>query len=76
MAQLTLRNVSEDLVRALRVRALHHGRSAEDEHRSILELALASETNDFWGRADSFRIKTRKQHVDSADLQRELRDQR
>ena len=41
MAQLIVRNLDEDLVRALRVRAAQHSRSAEAEHREILRQALA-----------------------------------
>ena len=40
MATLTVRNLDEDVVRRLRVRAAEHGRSAEAEHREILRLAL------------------------------------
>jgi antitoxin FitA len=40
VAQLIVRNVEEDLVRALRVRAAERGRSAEAEHREILREAL------------------------------------
>lgn len=40
MATLTVRNLDEDLVRRLRVRAAEHGRSAEAEHREILRTAL------------------------------------
>ena len=41
MATLTVRNLDDDLVRRLRIRAAEHGRSAEAEHRDILRLALA-----------------------------------
>ncbi len=41
MATLTVRNLDDDLVRQLRVRAAEHGRSAEAEHREILRAALA-----------------------------------
>jgi antitoxin FitA len=41
VATLTVRNLGEDVVRALRIRAAEHGRSAEAEHREILRLALA-----------------------------------
>lgn len=41
MAQLIVRNLEEELVRELRVRAAAHGRSAEAEHREILRRALA-----------------------------------
>jgi antitoxin FitA len=40
MAQLIVRNVDEKLVRALRLRAAKKGRSAEAEHREILQEAL------------------------------------
>jgi plasmid stability protein len=40
MAQLVVRNLSDDLVKALKQRAAKHNRSAEQEHREILELAL------------------------------------
>ncbi len=76
MAQLTVRNVPDNLARALRVRAARHGRSAESEHRLILAQALESEEADFWGRADAFRSRTRAQKSDSAQLLREMRDAR
>jgi plasmid stability protein len=40
MAQLIVRNLPVDLVRGLKVRAARHGRSAEAEHRVILEEVL------------------------------------
>lgn len=40
MAQLIVRNVEDDIVRALRVRAAQKRRSAEAEHREILREAL------------------------------------
>jgi plasmid stability protein len=40
MAQLVVRNLSDDLVKALKQRAAKHNRSAEQEHREILEAAL------------------------------------
>ena len=42
MATLTVRNLDEDLVRRLRIRAAEHRRSAEAEHREILRLALVA----------------------------------
>jgi plasmid stability protein len=41
MADLLVRGVDEELVRALKERAGAHGRSAEAEHRDILAAALA-----------------------------------
>jgi plasmid stability protein len=40
VSQLIVRNVAEDIVRALKRRAARHGRSAEAEHREILREAL------------------------------------
>jgi plasmid stability protein len=40
MAALTVRNLNDDIVRALRIRAAEHGRSAEAEHREILRQVL------------------------------------
>ena len=43
MATLTVRNLDEDVVRRLRIRAAEHGRSAEAEHREILRFALVTD---------------------------------
>jgi plasmid stability protein len=39
-AQLVVRDLHPDVVKRLRARAVAHGRSAEAEHRAILEQAL------------------------------------
>lgn len=43
MAQLVVRRLDDDLVRALKVRAASKGHSAEEEHRDILRSALRGE---------------------------------
>jgi plasmid stability protein len=43
MAQLIVRNVPPEVVRALKGRAARHGRSAEAEHRVLLRDSLAAE---------------------------------
>lgn len=43
MSSITVRNVPEEIHRALRVRAAMHGRSTEAEIRSILETAVKPE---------------------------------
>lgn len=43
MSQLVVRNVGEEIVRALKRRAARHGRSAEAEHREILRAALSED---------------------------------
>jgi antitoxin FitA len=40
MPDLLVRGVDEEIVRALKARAVAHGRSAEAEHREILVAAL------------------------------------
>lgn len=42
MAALTVRNLEDEIVRRLRIRAAEHGRSAEAEHREILRAALTA----------------------------------
>lgn len=41
MAQLIVRNIEEEVVEALKLRAARHGRSAEAEHRELLRAALS-----------------------------------
>ena len=43
MAAVTIRNLPEEVHRALKVRAAQHGRSAEAEMRAILEAAVRPE---------------------------------
>jgi plasmid stability protein len=43
MAAVTIRNLSEEVHRALKVRAAQHNRSAEAEMRAILEAAVRPE---------------------------------
>ncbi len=75
MTQLTVRKLDSDLVKRLKIRAAHHSRSAEAEHRAILEAALRAETSDFWQRAASLRAATRgRTSTDSASLIRADRD--
>ena len=44
MPAVTIRNLSDETHRALKVRAAHHGRSTEAEMRAILEAAVRPET--------------------------------
>lgn len=44
MAMLTVRNLPDDVLRALRVRAAQHGHSTEAEVRDILALAVLPES--------------------------------
>lgn len=40
MAQLLVRNLEDEVVRALKISAAEHGRSAEEEHRELLRSVL------------------------------------
>ena len=73
MAQLTVRNISDQVVRALKQRAAEHGRSAEAEHRAILRAALLQGEEDFAARAEALRRRLRSS-VDSSEVIRADRD--
>ena len=73
MGQLTVRNVSAQIVRALKQRAAGHGRSAEAEHREILREALLEGEEDFAARAKALRGRLRST-VDNGSVIRADRD--
>jgi antitoxin FitA len=81
MATLTVRNLDDDIVRRLRIRAAEHGRSAEAEHREILRVALLGEgrleREQAAERLAEFRRRTAGRESPSAvDLLREARAER
>jgi len=78
MAQLIVRNIDEELVARLKVRAAEHGRSAEAEHREILRQALAEEPRrSFKELAAQVRAMTAgRRHTPAEVLVREGRDER
>jgi plasmid stability protein len=77
MAQLLVRDVPQDVVDALKRRAAEHRRSAEAEHRRILEEALRPGRDGFWERAAVLREQTRGRILTpSEDLIRQDRDRR
>ncbi|MFP4004238.1 MAG: FitA-like ribbon-helix-helix domain-containing protein [Alphaproteobacteria bacterium] len=73
MGQLTVRNVNERIIRALKQRAAAHGRSAEAEHREILREVLLKQEEDFITRAKALRRRLHSP-VDSTELIRADRD--
>jgi antitoxin FitA len=77
MAQLVVRNLDEELVLRLKMRAAEHGRSAEAEHREILRQALAAEPRrSFKELAAKVRSMTAgRTHTPSEALVREGRDE-
>ena len=83
MGQLLVRNVDDDVIARLKVRALGNGRSVEAEHRDILRAALADDTarrRELEALKDEFRrlqAETAGRGGPSAEaLQREGRDER
>lgn len=77
MGQLLVRNIPDHLMQALKERAAKHGRSAEAEHRAILEETLKPAATDFWEKARLSRERTRGLNLgDSTDIIREWRDRR
>jgi antitoxin FitA len=73
MSQLTVRNVSAELVRTLKQRAAAHGRSADAEHREILREALLEGESDFAARAQDLRRRLRST-IDSVGIIRDDQD--
>jgi plasmid stability protein len=77
MPQLLVRDVPLDVVEALKRRAAEHGRSAEAEHRLILEEALRAGRAGFWECAAALRKLTEGRVLTpSEDLIRQDRDER
>lgn len=66
MPSITVRNVPDDVHRALRVRAAQHGRSAEAEIRDILEQAVKPERRVRMG--DALASLGRKLELTDGDL--------
>lgn len=77
MASLHVRNGNDELVARLKERAAKHGRSAEAEHRALLNDALATDGSSFDELAAMLRERTAgRKHTPSEILQRESREER
>ncbi len=75
MAQLLVRDLDEDLVTLLKRRAERNGRSAEAEHRAILESALRSSKAAFLEQVARFQAEMQGRVTsDSTEIIREYRD--
>lgn len=75
MAQLTVRGIDEELAAALKARAARAGRSAEAEHRRILEETLRPlRSPDFFEAARARRLKLSAREITSTELLRGDRD--
>jgi len=75
---LHVRNLDDDLIAKLKLRAARHGRSAEAEHREILRQALAAEIEPSFESlaAELRKLTRRRKHTPSEVLLREGRDER
>ena len=73
MPHLTVRNVSEEPVAALKRRAAANGRSVEAEHRALLREAMLDANEEFVARAAALRRRLRSP-VDSTETIRTHRD--
>jgi plasmid stability protein len=72
---LTVRKVDEEVIRALKMRAAKHGRSAEAEHRLILEQALRPNVQEFLRLARESREELKgRDFSDMTDIIRRSRD--
>jgi antitoxin FitA len=75
MATLLVRELDDELVRLLKQRAKSHARSAEAEHRAILEAALRPRGESFAARARRLQDTLRgRVHCDSTKVIRANRD--
>ncbi len=76
MSQLLIDEVKDRLLASLQSRAVGNGRTAAEEAREILALALKDSVNDPWAEIDALRTKLQETHQefgDSIDLIREDR---
>jgi plasmid stability protein len=77
MAQISVRNLDDDVVEGLKLRARMHGRSLEAQVRAILEENSRLTREEFVRFIDEQRAKTAGRITgDSTDIIREARDSR
>lgn len=80
-ASLHVRNVPDDIVRRIKVRAAENGRSAEAEHRAALEKVFGRIDSDWMAKAQALQQSILERRggqplPSSVDLIREDRDSR
>jgi len=76
VGQLLVRDLDDEIIRRLKRRAVAHGRSAEAEHRAILEEALRVRAEDRLTAARRFLRELSDGGPDSAEMIRAQRDAR
>lgn len=75
---LHVRNLDDELIAKLKIRAARHGRSAEAEHREILRQALEADVEPSFDElaAELRRLTASRKQTPSETLLREGRDER
>lgn len=77
MGQVTIRNLPEDIIRRLKLKAEIHGHSLEQELRNILGREACLTVEEKLALADSVRAMQQKPlTTDSTDIIRQYRDAR
>ena len=78
MGQLLVRDLDDEIIKRLKRRAAANGRSAEAEHRAILEAAMRLPIGSVVETARRFRLETadRSGDIDSTEMIREQREVR
>ncbi len=74
MATMTIRNLDDEVKARLRIRAARHGRSMEEEARSILRAALSSEPRSGTGAALVADIRALVEPFGGIELELPLRE--
>ncbi len=74
MATMTIRNLDDDVKARLRVRAAQHGRSMEEEARSILRVALSTSPEANTGAALVKAIRARVERFGGIELELPVRE--
>ncbi|THF59404.1 FitA-like ribbon-helix-helix domain-containing protein [Pseudothauera rhizosphaerae] len=69
MATMTIRNLDDDVKARLRVRAAQHGRSMEEEARSILRAALNTSPEAHTGAALVKAVRARVERFGGVELE-------
>lgn len=69
MATITIRNLDDDLKRLLRLRAVQHGHSMEEETRRILRAALAGRGEGDSGEALFAAMRARVEPLGGVELE-------
>ncbi|MGH8901760.1 MAG: FitA-like ribbon-helix-helix domain-containing protein [Egibacteraceae bacterium] len=74
MAQVSVRNLPDDVVERLKARARARGRSLEAEMRAILQEAAGPSREEFWQAAEEIALRIGRVDFDTTALIRADRD--